>query len=407
MKFSIITPTFNHSKYIKTTIESVLANKSPNIEIEYIIIDGQSSDNTKDIIKQYKKYIHTFISEPDDGQVDAINKGFSLATGDIYAYINSDDYYYPNIFDKIAKIFNENPNIDIIYGDCAFVTQDGQFMRYFTEIEPFDAYRLTSCSDFIMQPACFWRSSIYKKCNKFDKKFHFGFDWDMWCRMYDNNANFYYYKELLAINRDFVETKTQTGGIDRLKELKIINNIHKQSILPYAYYSYYCAYHIYNIPNNIILKIIQFFKLKIFKLLNFKTILYNNRYFYDKNLYGLIKHSPLLNKTALLSIPIYDKLSNPTLFLSLSSNIDEQSGSITINNDKKINFIFQNNIFKITYKLPINNIYNIKIQFTKEMQKFKRKKDKLLRKQENISAQLIHFSIVEEDLQACKYYTHS
>ncbi len=344
MKFSIVTPTYNHKKYIETTIKSVITNKSNNYEVEYIVVDGNSNDGTQDVVNEYIEHVDKFISEPDDGQADAINKGFTHATGDIYAYINSDDYYYPEAFEKVAEIFNENPDIDVIYGNCLFVTEDEQFFRYFTEIEPFDEYRLTSCTDFIMQPACFWRKEIYDKCDGFTKDFHFGFDWEMWCRMLKAGAKFHYEPQLLAVNREFEDTKTSTGGDTRLAELKQINLLHMQSLLPYAYYSYTQGELRTQYPNmtSVYEKIITRFKINFYRLLSFKNIIHNNKNFEKQNLYGIAHHTPFFEKEVKISIPYYKDDKNPYMIIVLQSHIAKQSVNININGNDIFNSLFKN-----------------------------------------------------------------
>lgn len=113
-KISIVTPSFNQGKYIEQTILSVLDQNYPNLE--YIIIDGGSTDTTVDIIKKYEKHLTYWISEPDRGQTDAINKGFAKCTGEIFNWINSDDYYEPATFHTLAQLFSSNPSVNIVCG---------------------------------------------------------------------------------------------------------------------------------------------------------------------------------------------------------------------------------------------------------------------------------------------------
>ena len=113
-KISIVTPSFNQGIYIEATILSVLDQNYPNLE--YIIIDGGSTDETVNIIKKYEQYLSYWVSEPDKGQTDAINKGFAKCTGDIFNWINSDDYYEPGTFYTLAKLFSGNPSINVVCG---------------------------------------------------------------------------------------------------------------------------------------------------------------------------------------------------------------------------------------------------------------------------------------------------
>lgn len=400
MKFSIVTPTFNHKKYIETTIKSVLVNKSKNYELEYIIVDGASTDGTQDIVKTYIDNVDLFISEPDDGQSDAINKGFTHATGDIYAYINSDDYYYPEAFEKVAKIFNENPDIDVIYGNCLFVTEDEQFLRYFTEIEPYNEYRLTSCTDFIMQPSCFWRKEIYDQCGGFTKDFHFGFDWELWCRMAEKGAKFHYINELLAVNREFEMTKTSTGGDKRLAELKQMNMLHKQSFLPHAYYSYASSeYRSHNEGKTFVGKVKWKLKAYFYRLLSFENIFYNYKNYGANNLYGLHHHSQDLNREALISLPYYKNDQESIIGIVLSSHLVNQNVQICVNGEdigQKDIGIHSNIILHKVSKLDIPKI-DISFKFTHEINGAHNLKQKLLGKTSTYAATLHTCKVISNE----------
>lgn len=366
MKFSIVTPTFNHRKFIDTTIKSVLENKKNYPNVEYIVIDGNSKDGTQDVVKSYGDAIDIFISEPDDGQSDAINKGFTYATGDIYAYINSDDYYYPETFQKIAKIFEENPDIDVVYGNCTFVTEDEQFFRYFTEIEPYDEYRLRSCTDFIMQPSCFWKKEIYNRCGGFTKNFHFGFDWEMWCRMAKHGAKFHYEPMLFAVNREFEETKTSTGGGKRLQELKKINKLHMMSALPYAYYSYTQGELRVKYPHmtGFFEKITTRLKIAFYRFMSFPNFIYRQAHFNDQNLYGMNHHSSMLQKNAMISFPYYKDEKSPYLVIVLQSLILGQSAKININGLDILERDFKNGSLFFIYQVENFDKREITVKFT-------------------------------------------
>lgn len=396
MKLSIITPTYNHAKYIETTINSVLSNNYNNLE--YIVIDGGSKDGTQDIVQKYSDHITHFISEKDDGQADAINKGFALATGDIYAYINSDDYYYPDTFNKVMRIFEENPDIDVIYGNCLFVTEDEQFLRYFTEIEPYNEYRLRSLTDFIMQPSCFWRKEIYDQCGGFTKDFHFGFDWEMWCRMAEKGAKFFYFNELLAVNREFEETKTSTGGKKRLYELKQINLLHKQSWFPYAYYSYASAEHrLHNLGKNFKEKVIWKLSGYFYRLFSFNNILYYYQNYGKNDLYGVRHHSNVLHKEAVISLPYYKNDEQPLIAILLSSHLTDQKVNISVNGKPIHQGSLNHNSSLILHQVSDLNVTRIDIRFTFDKEELQSQglKQKLLGKKNKYSA----------DLLMCKYLT--
>jgi len=383
MKLSIVTPTFNHAKYIETTIKSVLANNYQ--DLEYIVVDGGSTDGTQDVVARYADNITRFISEPDDGQADAINKGFGCASGDIYAYINSDDYYFPDTFAKVMKFFEENPDVDFVYGDCVFVDEGGQFHRYFTEIEPFDRFRLTTCSDFIMQPASFWRAKAYHECGGFDAGLHYGFDWDLWCKMAKKEFKFHYMREPLAVNREFENTKTLSGGNKRLAELKKIIDKNKESAFPHAYYGYAYAEESMKPKEEQSL-----WKKILYKLGAYKSIIYNQKHWNDRNLYGINHHSPILRQEATVMFPWYDSAKYLLLFLSTPPQIKNQKVSILINNSKSIEHVFANvrhigfilvDISEMDY-----DCMKVELKFDKKIHKAFGVKNKLLNRKVECSA---------------------
>lgn len=167
-KISIVVPTLNHGDTIEHTLLSIISQGDQNYEI--IIMDGGSSDNTKDIIDKYRDYITYFESRKDNGQSDAINRGFGFADGDIYAWINSDDYYLPNAFRLVKKTFSENKGIDIVVGSGDVVTKDCQFLKHIKGLEMKRENLLGWHNDqWIMQQCCFWTAEIWKKSGEWTK----------------------------------------------------------------------------------------------------------------------------------------------------------------------------------------------------------------------------------------------
>ena len=191
-KISIITPSFNQGAFIEQTIKSVLNQNYPNLE--YIIIDGGSSDNTVDIIKKYEKHLKYWVSEPDRGQSHALNKGFKKATGDIIAWINSDDYYLSDTLKQISELFKQNPDIDIIYGDVINFSETKENYFKVKEFEPLDFLSRIS----IHQPGVFWRRKLLDKAGLLDESLHYAMDYDLWMRLFFN------YKSL-KINKPFAK----------------------------------------------------------------------------------------------------------------------------------------------------------------------------------------------------------
>lgn len=180
LKFSIVTPSFNQAAYIEATIRSVLEQDYQHVE--YIIIDGASLDGSVDVIKKYEKKLAAWISEEDNGQTDALNKGFHLATGDIFAWINSDDTYEPGTFKAVAEFFERNPEIGMVYGDAHFIDDEGKRIGKFPAAQT-DYARLRAGYVHIPQQAAFFRAEVWKKVGPLDPDFYFAMDYDLWIRI--------------------------------------------------------------------------------------------------------------------------------------------------------------------------------------------------------------------------------
>lgn len=174
-RITIVTPSLNQGSYIEETIRSVLLQGYPNLE--YIIIDGGSTDQTSEIIKKYERWLTYWVSEPDTGQSQAVNKGFSHASGQILAYINSDDVYTSDAFAKVAGYFGQDDKNDVIAGRCAVHT-GGKEKRIFEPGWPQDLsffLRKTFSSTFA-QPASFWTKEVHDHVGGFDESLHYCFD---------------------------------------------------------------------------------------------------------------------------------------------------------------------------------------------------------------------------------------
>jgi glycosyltransferase involved in cell wall biosynthesis len=205
-KISIVVPTLNHGDTIEHTLLSIINQGDQNYEI--IIMDGGSSDNTKDIIDKYRDYITYFESRKDNGQSDAINRGFGFADGDLYAWINSDDYYLPNAFRLVKKTFSENKEIDIVVGSGDVVTKDCQFLKHIKGLEMKRDNLLGWHNDqWIMQQCCFWTAEIWKKSGGVDEDLHLLMDYDLWLR-FSSLGRSKAIEDRIAIMRYYKEAKT-------------------------------------------------------------------------------------------------------------------------------------------------------------------------------------------------------
>jgi len=176
---SIVTPSFNQAHYLEATIQSVLSQGYA--PIEYILIDGASTDGSVDIIRKHKDRFAYWVSEKDNGQAEAINKGLVRAKGEIVAWLNSDDYYLPNTISEVVKAFEENPDILMVYGDVLAVDEQGQTINVLK-------YRQLSfedllCFQIIGQPSVFFRRAALEKAGLLDASLHFLLDHHLWIRI--------------------------------------------------------------------------------------------------------------------------------------------------------------------------------------------------------------------------------
>ncbi len=184
-KISIITPSFNQAPFIERTIRSVLDQGYPNLE--YIVMDGGSTDGTVEILKRYSGQLK-WASEKDKGQADAINKGIQMATGDVIAYLNSDDVYSPGALIHVGEFFREHAEAMWVTGRCRIIDEQDREMRsaitaYKNLLLRHFSYSLLLVTNPVSQPATFWRQEAMKEFGLFDENEHLVMDYDYWLRI--------------------------------------------------------------------------------------------------------------------------------------------------------------------------------------------------------------------------------
>ena len=180
-KVSIVTPSYNQAQFLEETILSVLNQNYPNLG--YMIIDGGSTDGSIEIIKKYEKYLAYWVSEKDEGMYDAINKGLKIASGNILAYLNSDDFYFPGTIQTVVDYFEKHPNTCLIYGDCDFIDSRGHFLySYHYPAFKWDLFIVLNWSS-IPQQATFWRRDIHEKVGYFNPTFKMAGDFDFYVKV--------------------------------------------------------------------------------------------------------------------------------------------------------------------------------------------------------------------------------
>lgn len=184
-RISIVIPSYKQAAYLEKTITSLLSQDYPALEL--IVVDGGSDDGSKEIIEKYSAHIKWWCSEQDQGQTDALNKGFEQCSGEIMAWLNSDDMLMPETLKRVASCFAQHPNIDAVYGHRILIDEaDRDIGRW---ILPKHNDRVMTWADFIPQETLFWRRPLWDKVNgRLDKSFQFAMDWDLLLRFREAGA---------------------------------------------------------------------------------------------------------------------------------------------------------------------------------------------------------------------------
>ncbi len=231
---TIVTPSLNQGRFIRATIESVLAQDYPNLE--YIVMDGGSSDSTAAIAAEYGSRLK-WISEPDSGQSHAINKGFQIAQGDIVSWLNSDDLILPGAVTHAVEAFKARPETGAVYGEGYQIDQAGAIIRRFPYTEPFNLWKLVYLSDYILQQTVYFRKSALEAVGYLDEDLHYGMDWDILIRL-GLRFGLEHVPEYMGCLREYPETKTSAGGSERIRELRNMLRKHTGMRFPPGYITY-------------------------------------------------------------------------------------------------------------------------------------------------------------------------
>ncbi|RMF85104.1 MAG: glycosyltransferase [Nitrospinota bacterium] len=212
-QISIVTPSYNQGAFLEETIRSVLLQGYPHLE--YIIIDGGSDDQSLDVIRRYAPWLAYWVSEPDRGQSHAINKGLACSTGEILAWLNSDDFYLPGTLGRVAEEFHTHPELSLLYGDALFVDAES------TPLWPYRGRETTLLEKLeywkgwhVPQPTTFFRRDLYLRIGPLEETFHYGLDYEYFLRaalVYP----FHYLPATLATYRRHEMSKTGEGDTNR------------------------------------------------------------------------------------------------------------------------------------------------------------------------------------------------
>ncbi|MBL8146036.1 MAG: glycosyltransferase, partial [Anaerolineae bacterium] len=213
---TIVTPTFNQADFLERTLQSVLSQDYHRLQ--YIVVDGASTDGTSAILARYSDRVRV-ISEPDRGQADAINKGFRLAQGEILGWLNSDDLLLPGAISAVVRFFTAFPNGQFAYGDALAIDRRNRIYGLRAHVRQTDHADLVNNGDFIVQPAAFWRASLWRETGELNTDLRYTMDYDYWLRA-SLRTSLRYIPVCLVAERLHDAAKTAKGSRERVVEIE-------------------------------------------------------------------------------------------------------------------------------------------------------------------------------------------
>ena len=231
-KISIVTPNYNYGQFIEETIRSVLLQGYPNLE--YIVIDGASTDDSVEILKKYEPWLSYWVSEKDKGQSNAINKGFNMATGNIFNWLNSDDVFCQNALKNVAKTWINNPNCHFLTGDGQYVNLDINDPCYYVKPSNYSFADLLQiyANKYLPQPSVFFSSIAWQEVNGLNENLSYSMDLDLWLRL-RSRFRMIYLPCCLSILRSQPINKTTQDGNVMEKEINqvILSNLSQVNLI--------------------------------------------------------------------------------------------------------------------------------------------------------------------------------
>jgi glycosyltransferase involved in cell wall biosynthesis len=233
-KISVVVPSFNQAKYLELTLRSILDQNYP--ELELIVIDGGSTDESPEIIRKYEKYITFWCSEPDGGQTQGLIKGFSHATGEIQCFLNSDDLFEPGVLHEVGSYFMQHPDADAVYGNALWIDFEGKAIRPQKEI-PFSRFIFLNTYNYIPGMSMFWRRTIYDRAGGLNPAFQLAFDADLWMRFSDHQGKIGHVARQWSRMRWYPDQKTQRFREVTIREDMLVRSRYwKGQVMPPTYF---------------------------------------------------------------------------------------------------------------------------------------------------------------------------
>lgn len=229
-RIAVVTPSFNQGKYLGRTIESVLAQGYENLE--YVVQDGGSDDGSVEVIRSYEGLLARWESAKDGGQADAVNRGFAGTSGDVMAWLNSDDMLLPGSLPYVARYFVEHPEVDLVYGNRIVVDQHD--MHIGSWVLPAHDDEVLTLVDYVPQETMFWRRSLWERAGgHLDERYRFTLDWEVLLRFRVAGARMVRLPRFLGAFRWHAEQKNQTIGPVASEEMaKLREQVHGRRLGP-------------------------------------------------------------------------------------------------------------------------------------------------------------------------------
>ena len=228
-RLTLVTPSYNQGQYLEATLRSVLLQGYPNLE--YIVVDGGSTDESVEVIRRYADHLAYWVSEPDRGQSHALVKGFARATGEIFGWLNSDDLLLPGALQRIGQALIDNPRAPFVYGDARHIEPDGQGRSDRPCARPYDRRWMLEHSNMVPQPTAFFRAEAYRAAGGLNEALNWVMDWDLWLRL-DQRGAPVFVPSVLAYMRIYPTAKFQTRDRQLYEEVLAMAAWHGGGGLP-------------------------------------------------------------------------------------------------------------------------------------------------------------------------------
>jgi glycosyltransferase involved in cell wall biosynthesis len=231
-----VTPNYNGARYLEETIRSVLCQGYPNLE--FLIIDGGSSDGSVDIIRKYEQRLTYWVSERDRGQSAAINKGFTRCTGEIVNWLCSDDILLPGALVRVAEVFLNNPESDVVAGQGRVTYTQGNHPVVIGGCTA-DTVALIPIKNSVYQPACFYRRKLLVRTPPIDESYHYAMDFELWAYFHSQHARWRVVGDLLCQTRVTGQNKCSIGGMAITEEMIRVYRSYVKETIPLTYWYRY------------------------------------------------------------------------------------------------------------------------------------------------------------------------